>query len=473
MSLVLEVSRVLNDDIIQEILKYLEIKELFRTQRTSKQFWYCVDRQLSSEKCLIFGKNAESFLCGHPDCNCQKSSVNVSNEFIKTIVTKCPNIRCLHLNQDFGFFCPKLGLETIRSIAQICRRLECLSFGNVFLSCLLEHLPTIGLVFKDRVKHLSIECYFQEETIDWRIIEMLTLFSSLESLKIVHFKPLKNLLNYVSNNLKSLEISCSPFWFSDSLGDGDITSLVSYIESNQRCLQRLIINDYHISGQLLGHICGLLDLKELSISCRNLSLSSLTHTLAQKQRNLSILTLNGLSVENTFVDFKRHHLSVTSLGLNYCHFEVKTFISFVKMFGFLQKLSINGIYFRCECDSENETIDEYDGYCLECGRKCVQQISSSKTLKTVIFKDSRLLSQYWYPFLKIEKLERLKVLTDILGFDKHFTHEFAKGLLDSMAKRGNKRLFTLEVASIEVKNHFIENLRLICEEIPKNLRIIY
>ena len=55
----------------------------------------------------------------------------------------------------------------------------------------------------------------------------------------------------------------------DPLGE-DITSLMSYIQRNNRCLESLFISDYRISEEFFTSICSHLDLKQLSINCEHL-----------------------------------------------------------------------------------------------------------------------------------------------------------------------------------------------------------
>ena len=461
-------SRIMNEDVVEEILTYIEFRQLFQMQRISKQFWFSVERLLRRKKCLIFGEMKErwfgrmdeSILCA--DFNHKSNyplidkiySIVLSPQYIIPIVSKCPNIRCLCLNQD-------LGLETIKTMAQICERLECLCFRKTFLNSEATPLKTIGILFAKKVVHLSIELNDENETIHTEVIELIRHFTSLQNLKIIHTKPLKNVLNFVTENLKHLYI-IGPL-FRPIPDDEDITSLMSYIQRNKRCLESLFISEYHISEEIFVSICSHLDLKQLLINCKLLSLSSLIRILCKSQPNLSKLALNRLSFENNILDSHRHCLKVRSLRLSRCNFEVKSFIQFFKFCLFLEKLDLNRLFFRCEC---NPT--EFHSFCFKCNQKCSTELSKSKTLKVLsMFVGSTNFSFKGKSLTGIANLKKLKVIYASRKYCKELALDLVGVLLGKPTK-----YFTLEFSRSVEKTAFVEMLSHLCHEMPRNLRII-
>ena len=455
----------MNEDVVEEILTYIEFRQLFQMQRISKQFCFCVERLLRRKMFLSFGQMNKSNLCedfkhksNYPQ-NIKISSLVWNSPNIIPIVSKCPNIRCLCLNRD-------LGLETIKSMAQICERLECLCFGEVFLNTESTHFKTIGNLFAERVVHLSIKCDFQDDSNDEKVIELIRYFTSLKKLKIIHSKPLNNTLNFVPKNLKSLYILNYGYEISEE-EEEDITSLMSYIKRNNRCLETLFFTKYLISEELFASFCSHLDLKQLSIYCQLLSLSSLIRILCKTQPNLSTLSLKLLKFENNVLVSDRHYLKVQSLRLRSCQFEVNSFIQFLKLFRFLEKLDISGCnYFRCECDSTRVNY-----FCSECNQKGLTELAKSKTLKVlamdVIWSFVSNPSSVWHSLTRIANLKKLKVF----DINRNNCKLLAQNLVEVLAEKTTK-YFTLELSDSEVKAVFVEELKHICHEMPRNLRII-
>ena len=452
-------SRIMNEDVVEEILTYIEFRQLFQMQRISKQFCFCVERLLRRKMCLNFGQIYESFLCedfrhksNYPLIG-KISAVVWNSPNIIPIVRKCENIRCLCLNQD-------LGLETIQSMAQICKRLECLFFGEISLNTQSTHLGKIGILFAKRVLHLSVECDFQNVSNDEKVIELIRHFTSLQNLKIIHSKPLNNTLNFVTKSIKYLYIRRSTYWISE---EEDINSLMSYIKRNNKCLESLFISDYHISQEIFALMCSHLKLKQLSINCKNLSLIYLIPILCKSQPNLSYLSLNELSPENSVLSNDSHILKIKSLRLNLCCFEVMSFIQFLKVFRFLEELDFNELYFRCECNPI-----ENDFFCPECNQKCLTELSKSKTLKVLIMSVIWTnLYSVWHSLTRIANLEKLKVF----GISEVECKRLARNLVEVLAEKTTK-YFTLEFSDSIEKSAFVEELKHLCHEMPRNLRII-
>ena len=383
-------------------------------------------------------------------------SLLLSSLNIISIVSKCPNIRSLYLNQD-------LGLETIKSMAQICGRLECLCFGQTVFKSESTHLKKIGILFAERVVHLSIEWNFENVLNDGKVIELIKHFTSLQSLKIIYSKPLNNILNFVAKNLKSLNIINTGFGISAEEEEEDINSLMSYINRNNRCLESLHISDYHISEELFETICSQLDLKQLSINCQLLTLSSLVRILCKSQQNLSKLTSIGLLLEDSVFFCDRHFPKVRSLRLNWCDFEVNSFIEFLKLFRFLEKLDFGRLYFICEC---NPT--ENDSHCEECNQKCLKELLKSKTLKVLTMRSPKTnLSSIWQSFTRNPNLEKLR----LLSVSEDDCKQLAKNLVEVLSEKSTK-YFTLEFSHPIDRTNFIDEIKQLCHEIPRNLRII-
>ena len=124
--------------------------------------------------------------------------------------------------------------------------------------------------------------------------------ASLVKLRMKDMTSMCNTLNFATKCLKSLEIDC--YYSSDE----DITPLITYIKYNERHLQTVIISDYHISEQFFALICNYLDLKQLSICCKHLSLSYLIQILSKTQNNLSFVVLNELNIEDISMDSNRY-----------------------------------------------------------------------------------------------------------------------------------------------------------------------
>ena len=459
-------SRIMNEDVVEEILTYIEFRQLFQMQRISKQFCFCVERLLRRKVFLSFGEMKESILCEDFKHNSnypligKTSSIVWNYKYIKLnirpIVSKCPNIRCLYLNKS-------LGLETIEPMVQICERLECLCLcSDVFLNSKSITLKTIKNLLSKRVVHLSIECrmrFTDNDDIDGKVIEFIRDFASLQNLKIIHLNPLNNTLDFVAKNLKSLNISCPLYWVSN---EEDIISLMSYIEQNNKCLEILFISDYLISEELFASICSHLDLKKLSISCKLLSLSSLIRNLSKSQPNLSFLTLFGLRFENSVLVSDRNYLKIRSLGLNLCQFEVKSFIQFLKLFRFLEKLDLNGLYFRCEC---NPIVDDF---CPECNQKCLTELSKPKTLKVLAMNVQLTnLSSIWQSLTRIPNLEKL-IVFGVIQLD---FKQLAQNLVEVLSEKTTK-YFRLELPDSTAESVFGEELKHLCLEMPRNLIII-
>ena len=459
-------SRIMNEDVVEEILTYIEFRQLFQMQRISKQFCFCVESLLRRKLSLNFmncnprQSSVESILCedskhkSYYQLNA-KNTVFICSQNIIPIVRKCPNIRCLYLNHD-------LGLETIQSMAQICERLQCLCFGKTFLYSDWFRLKRFGVLFAKRLVHLSIECKFQNESNDREVFEFIRYFTSIQNFKISHFYPMNQILNIVPKNLKSLYISCPPE-SPRSLEGNDRTSLMSYITENKRCLESLFFIDYHISEELFVFICSHLDLKQLSINCELLSLISLIRILCKSQPNLSKLTLIGLRFENIGLDSHRYYLKIRSLRLNWCYFDVISFMEILKLFQFLEKLDFNRVYFKCEC---NPT--ERDILCEECNQKCLTELSKSKTLKVLAINVGFTnLSSIWRSLTRTPNLQKLKVFS--LSRDDY--KELAQNLVEVLSEKTTK-YFTLEFSTPLKKYAFVEELNHLCHEMPRNLRII-
>ena len=342
-------------------------------------------------------------------------------------------------------------------MAQICERLQCLCFGSQVQNTQSKNLKTIGILFAERVVHLSIECNFQNDSNYEKVIELIRHLTSLQKLKIFHFFPLNNVWNFVPKNLKYLYI-----WPGSQLGE-DITSLISYIERNNRCLESLFIGVYRISEEEFDSICSHLDLKQLEINCEILSLNSLVPILGKSQPNLLNLTLVQLSIENSVLDSDRHYLKVRSLRLIDCRFEVKSFIQFLKLFRFLEKLEFNCLRFRCEC---NSTAFLY--ICEDCNQKCWTELSKSKTLISMTI--TLVIGNFslnWHSLTRISNLAKLKVFS----VSRDDSKELAQNLVEVLAMKTTK-YFTLQFSRSNEKSVFLEELKHLCHEMPRNLRII-
>ena len=81
-----------------QLLKKFLIEEILKLEKVDKKFEFCVKEVLKQQKVLRFGKE---MFCKHSANNSKISDSQTVTDFdqMKTILEKCPNIKCLQIRE--------------------------------------------------------------------------------------------------------------------------------------------------------------------------------------------------------------------------------------------------------------------------------------------------------------------------------------------------------------------------------------
>jgi hypothetical protein len=112
----------LNNDCLKEVIKKLQINDIFRIERVDKRFQLCTKEVLKKQIFLRFNH----MFCKHSANGLQiiNSKTDINFNEIKAILKKCPNVKCLQIKEIL------INKSLIEWISNNCKQLVCIHLFN-------------------------------------------------------------------------------------------------------------------------------------------------------------------------------------------------------------------------------------------------------------------------------------------------------------------------------------------------------
>jgi hypothetical protein len=395
----------LNNDCIQQIIKRLSINEILILEKVDKRFEYCVKEVLKQQRVICFG-GFHPIVCKYSAINSMITNreIDIKSNELKTILKKCPNIKCLRLSQIL------INKSLIEGISNICKQLVCI---HLFRPKSNSKTPEID--FKEIGKLLSdkIEIKIKFGFNDMKDDSIIALIQNMPQIKDIGFYYklfVREIIPHLGHNLKSLTIKGGM--------DLDLNQL-NAIKNNTNLdnLELYLFEDRYNSQQIFDFICNnFIELKSLSFSGKRieLSLNELFKLII-----LEALDLNVIHMKFDFSDSNANFASnkLKSIKFNDSIIDLKKFEDFVKTIPNIEKFAL----------IETQIIDiSYEKYSKrECYRNFVESLLKLNHLKVLEIKSDfykSLIAKN--DLLKAINNQKFKQLKELKINNKQFSEKF-------------------------------------------------
>jgi hypothetical protein len=469
----------LNNDCLKEVIKKLQINDIFRIERVDKRFQFCVKEVLKQQTVLRFNH----MFCKHSanDLQIINSKSDINFDEIKAILKKCPNIKCLQIKEILT------NKSLIEWISNNCKQLVCIHLFRPKCDSKTPEIEfkEIGNLSSNKIE-VEINFGFNHMNKD----SIIALIQNMPQIKDISFwddmrcVSIRQLIPYLGQNIRSLSITVN-----NDLTINDLNA----IKNNTNIVQ-LSLYSCVDSQQMFDFNCNnLTQLKSFSFYGNQfISISKLI-----KLNNLEYLELIIDQIDIQFLTKDKNNLFNKSLkSLKLSSKSIMTsplFERLVQMCPNIEKLSIN--YWNIFCEHQN-TYKKYLCYeCFDKVFKCLSKLNRLKVLQIIPFScatlkaiESNINEQTFKQLVKL-KLYNYGNEQNINNNSKQIFIHFIQSLTQ-MCDRNTKQLFTLEINENYVNliidkkliNGIEYNVFFDCEkfdkkfgikfEIPKNMRII-
>jgi hypothetical protein len=463
-------SRVLNDEILKQILNNLSIISKLRLERVSHQFGDCVKQVLSLQKTIKFIDSYDN--CCDVFVNYDNKSVinlkeigfqfNDRNKLLVNLLEKCLNLKELIFDNNI-----KISHQMIEWICNRCPNLESVSLLDYRCNYWTIDWIKISDCLTNKLIRLEIESRTNQHIYDKDLAQMVSKLELLQELAIVcPRRRLDRVFNNLGPNIKKLKIT-----YSLGLSEDEINALIS---GNGKQLQELVIhydcvNRFVDQNNIFESICdNLRNLEYFAFNHKSLTNSSfdkLTNlkSLKRFEYNFNGLDTTGHAVYNyniwkvfKFSAFNSFRMpSLQSLTLNSVHFVPQTLTNIQEFFPNIKNLSLKAI-FTCGCPLTRPN-------CLYCFQICIKTLANCKSLRYIHFGSpiSPVLIECLTLFDQIDYFE-----LNISQSDCNHILLLIRVLMNLANKRTN-RLITAKTYGSDIKQVIALN-----KAKPKNLRII-
>jgi hypothetical protein len=464
----------LNIDCLQEVIKKLKVKNILKLEKVDKKFQFCVKEVLKQQKVLRFG---EKMFCKHSANNSKISDFQTVIDFdqIKTILKKCPNIKCLQIRELV------INKSLFEWISINCKQLKCIHFYRP-----ISHSKTPQIDFKDIGKlfsdQIEVEIIFKAQMRDDSIIALIQNMPQIKDIgfciTLLNNISITNICPYFGHNIRSLYMK------DIHLSIEDLNAI-----KNNTNLTEIKLTLGQSSQKLFDFICdNFSQLKSFDFEDKlRFTKFSLMHVLNSNNLENFYLTLSG-----NYINFYSTHslYKVLSNPLNKLQsIELKDismtptlFESFVQMCPNIEKITISYLKVFCEHQKWFQ-----NNRCFECIHKvldCLSKLNRLKVLQIIDenFDKMRAIDSH----INEQTFERLEELSIIIKCDdkdekKKVSKKLFKNLIQSLTQlcdRNTKQLFTFKMNK-ELKKYFSEKqfingvkYNVFIKEVPKNMRII-
>jgi hypothetical protein len=437
---------VIIDDILVQILINLNVRQLLRLERVSKQFEYCVNYVLKRQQLLFIGNVKKCIFC---ECFKSKKKItkgNITKAFneqernhridlsetenklqFNSLLKKFSHLKSLYLNDC------TINAETIQTLFDSCHRLQCIGFYNIYCDNGLNEWQRIARIMSNKVIDFSTnERLFIRESdgniVLYPIREFVKYLTSLKELDFCSY--FDNEEELFKNLPKTIRFLCI------TRGIIGINSINQLIESNKKGIVRLWLCRSHINEEVFVKIYKNLNLENFSFSCETLSLKKISE-MAKFQKNLKILKIIWCRISyysiNTSISFSKVH----TLRLIACSLNPKVMESIGKLFLNLKRLDLSYCKIVCECNQEMH----HNYRCIECHHKFVDFLSKMM-IKVLHLHYSDISHSLIHSLKNFQKLQTIEVI----------------GLLEAMNELQNYRLTQLTEAFIEISRRDLKKL---------------
>jgi hypothetical protein len=460
-------SRILNEDVLIEIMSYLSIKDLLKLEITSKQFKYCANQVLKQQNNIRFGfdLNYHCFDSNYStiDCDINNAIISVRNKWIqsgrdliasklylKPLFDKCFGIKSLEMDDII------VNESVVQFMAQSFTQLKCLRIG--FLDLIIGNNCLVYRLFAQ---------YFGQQLIDLHLngiyledIEVIKSFPKLKELSISHFDslfiPLKRLCDNLGNNVKTLRLL-----FQNMTTIYDLNEFIVH-KSTQNIVnlfieEMFVIEETNNQNIVFEQICqNLIQLQTLSFK-KSLFMSMNPIICLKNLQNFEFVAKYETFI--SFSSFGSQSLpNMCSLTLNSVDLKPLSLQNIHNLFPNLKKLFLINCRFLCECVEEIKN-------CLICSQNCCQSFSELKDLKVIhIISVSMHFNQRFITSLKeFSKLSDIKLMN--FDLNHKFINEFIDALIDYSLEH-QKRWITVRLEDYVFA--FKSNEKII----PKNMKIL-
>ena len=333
-------SRILNEDVLIDILSELKTEDLFRLSRVSQQFQHCSEPVLKMKKKLVIRNNCICFDKNHlKDSVLDMTALFRSEEFLNSdtffimslILEKCPNIVCVQLSglpiESYHF---QLANEFIP-------RMNCLYFDNCqFKSHFGQSLQSIEQLTIN-TPNLDIDDSEEELEEIFAFIGQLThlkRFALISKLNRELEEYVEVILSVVPQTIDWL-LLIREFSLKNNV-------LEHWIDLNSfHSVKHLYIESYRISRNFLLAINETMDLIGFGFNCRHIDWNVLDQ-ISGKQNQLKTLYMwkSTFQTISDYIPIEYPFESVTKLYLHRTLFRstITEYQCFLKCFPNLQTL---------------------------------------------------------------------------------------------------------------------------------------
>jgi hypothetical protein len=449
-----------------------------------KRFRYLAQEVLKQKKVLSFGYNYFK----HSAINSQiiGSEFDIKSDKMKTILKKCPNIKCLQMSELV------INKLLFKWLSKNCKQLVCIHISSPksFLKTPKIAFKGIGNLLNDKIE-IEINLGYNKNMREDSVIALIRNMPQIKEIDFhndFHFNNISidKLYPHFGRNIRSFSNSnCLHLTIED----------LNVIKNNTNLVELKLFSCYNNSQQIFDFICDkLTQLKTLYFDCNDdndsISLSKIT-TLTNLE-NLW-LSLRWKQIEFSFMDKKSFLNKLLSLEIKSTSMTPTLFEKFVQNLPNIEKLSIIDFEFICEHQIDEQNY-KYD--CFQCNDKALKCLSKLNRLKNLKMFSSEchqikaLVNNInEQTFKPLEELNLCIIWYSKLNELKQLFLNLIQ-LLKQLCDRNPKQLFTFRIdphfkeliSEKQTINGIEYNVLFDCEkfetnfgkkfEIPKNMRII-
>ncbi|CAG2099959.1 unnamed protein product [Medioppia subpectinata] len=395
---------VMNDDILLDLFKYLDIKDLFSLQRVSQQFSRCSQQVLQKKREVSVGfndlKRDSRIRCFKPNFEVKDwnrlditpaiSFIGINlvlnhnrNQNMESIVRQFRDVKKLYLSTTV------ISFKTLELIVNQWSHLEEIYINGIDIYDSSDKTITEWTQLLSKVKHITIG------SIDRKYVSLLTdIIKYLPSLQSVNVWRLMDnqsitlsvLTDCLSANIQFLTIGVNP---ADSQALEVITTKCQQIKKLciYECYRPVNVTDFDLWNQWFAMVCHRLKaLKYLKFVLFDISAKELAKNIAKLNELQTLdITFRMFSHIEDFprmcfdtqemAKYMQPMVSLKTLSLREMKCSPNRWSNFSQIFPNVRKLTFGYMYYRSECKHGDD--------CIECFYRCMDSVSKLPKLKHI------------------------------------------------------------------------------------------